>query len=363
MGDRVGGPKLTAVVTGGGGFLGRRIVELLCARGDNVRILARRRYLAIEALGATGIQLDIRDPAAVATALRGADVVFHAAAKTGPWGAEAEFRAVNVGGTRNVLDAARACGVRRFVYTGTPSVVGYTQDVENGGLDLPYAASHESAYPASKAEAERMVLAANGAGISTVALRPHLIIGPGDHQMMPRVVRRAAAGRLRIIGDGRNRVDLTDVDNAAWAHLDAADALSGPAARCAGRAYFISNGEPVVLWEWLNRILQGLGLPPVTQSLPLGVARLAAAAAEGLWNVLRLDDEPPVTRFLASALARSHWYDLEPAQRDLGYEVRVPMEESTRRTLQWLAGLLEGRPTGTPEPAGAAAAAGTSPKP
>ena len=361
MGDRFEGPKRTAVVTGGGGFLGRRIVELLCARGDNVRMVARRRCLAIEARGATGIQLDIRDAAAVATALQGADVVFHAAAKTGPWGAEAEFWAVNVGGTRNLLNAAQACGVRRFVYTSTPSVVGCADDVENGGSDLPYAAVHESAYPASKAEAERMVLAANGAGMRTVALRPHLIIGPGDRHMMPRLVRRAAAGRLWIIGDGRNRVDLTDVDNAAWAHLDAADALSDSAARCAGRAYFISNGEPVVLWEWLNRILQGLGLPPVTQSLPLGVARLAAAAAEGLWSVLRLDGEPPVTRFLASALARSHWYDLEPARRDLGYDVRVSMEESTQRTLQWLAGLLEGHPAKTLEVARDAAATGTSP--
>jgi nucleoside-diphosphate-sugar epimerase len=183
------------------------------------------------------------------------------------------------------------------------------------------------------------VLAANGPDLATVALRPHLIIGPGDTRMLPRIVARAARRRLRVIGDGRNRVDLTYVDNAAWAHLDAADALRQPGARCPGRSYFISNGEPVLLWPWLNRILGELGLPPVTGSLPLSAARASARALETLWCACRLRGEPPITRFLASALARSHWYDLEPARRDLGYRVRVPMHEATRRTVRWLAEL------------------------
>jgi nucleoside-diphosphate-sugar epimerase len=327
----------TAVVTGAGGFLGRRITELLCDRGEAVRVLVRQPHPDLEALGATPIILDIRDASAVHSALRDADVVFHVAAKTGPWGAAAEFRSVNVGGTRNVLDAARAGSVRRLVFTSTPSVVGYARDVENGGPDLPYAAVHESAYSQSKAEAERLVLAASGTSLRTVAVRPHLVIGPGDRRMMPLVVRRAATGRLRIIGDGRNRVDLTDVDNAAWAHLDAADALEVPEAPCAGRAYFISNGEPVLLWEWLNRVLAALGVPPVTRSLPLRTARLAAVAVEQIWGAFHLAGEPPITAFLAGALARSHWYDLAPARRDLGYHVRVSMEEATRRTLAWLA--------------------------
>jgi nucleoside-diphosphate-sugar epimerase len=335
---------VTAVVTGASGFLGRRIAELLCLRGDRVRVLARQPQPDLVALGATPIELDIRDKCAVATALYHADVVFHAAAKTGPWGREDEFWSVNAGGTRNVLDGATAARIERLVYTSTPSVVGYADDVENGGPDLPYAQVHESPYPASKAAAERMVLEANGSGMRTVALRPHLIIGPGDLRMLPRVIRRAAAGRLRIIGEGRNRVDLTDVDNAAWAHLDAADALLDPAAPCAGRAYFISNGEPVLLWKWLNRILGELGLPAVTRAVPLGITRVAALAAEGAWKLLRLKGEPPVTRFLAGALARSHWYDLEPARRDVGYRVRISMEESTRRTLRWLSGRMPERP-------------------
>ncbi|TFG53022.1 MAG: NAD-dependent epimerase/dehydratase family protein [Gemmatimonadales bacterium] len=346
MRESANGWERSAVVTGGGGFLGHRIVRLLCVRGERVRVVARRRYPTVEALGAKGIQIDIRDAAALKAALWGADIVYHVAAKTGHWGPKQDFWSVNVEGTRSVLEAARSCGIRRFVYTSTPSVVGYAHDVENGGPDLPYADVHESPYAASKAEAERMVLAASGTGMRTVALRPHLLIGPGDRQMMPQLVRRAVAGRLRIVGDGRNRVDLTDVDNAAWAHLDAAVALEQPGAPCAGRAYFISNGEPVVLWDWLNVVLQELGLPPVTRSLSLGLTRAAGAAAEGLWGAMRIGGEPPITRFLAAALARSHWYDLEPARRDIGYRVRVSMEAATRRTIDWLAATMVADRTG-----------------
>ena len=329
---------MNAVVTGGGGFLGRRIVELLRERGDEVRVLCRGRYPSVEALGVLCIPLDVCDTVAVRAACEEADVVFHVAGLTGHWGRRETFWSVNVEGTRSVLAAARAVGVRTLVFTSTPSVVGYARDVENGGPELPYAARHESYYAESKAAAERLVLAANGGGMATAALRPHLIIGPGDTRLIPSIVRRAAGGRMRIVGDGRNRVDFTFVDNAAWAHLDAADALARPEARCAGTAYFISNGEPVVLWEWLNRLLVELGLPPVTRSLPLGAARVAAGGLELLWRGLRIEEDPPITRFLAAALARSHWYDMEPARRDLGYRVRIPLEEGTRRIVQWLVG-------------------------
>ena len=335
---------MRAVVTGGGGFLGGRITALLRARGDEVCVLARRSFREADALGATGIPVDVRDTEAVGSALAGADIVFHVAARTGYWDPVGESWSVNLEGTRSVLDAVRRTGVRKLVFTSTPSVVGFAEDVENGGPDLPYAAVHQSTYSASKAAAERLVLAANGNGVATVALRPHLLIGPGDRHLMPRVVQRAARGRLRIIGDGHNRVDLTYVDNAAWAHLDAADALTGAEARCAGKSYFITNGEPVLLWDWLNQLLADLGLAAVTRSISLPMAQVMGAAMESLWRTLRLDGEPPITRFLANALARSHWYDLEPARQDLGYRVRVPMAEATRRTAEWLSrAVLESR--------------------
>jgi nucleoside-diphosphate-sugar epimerase len=183
---------------------------------------------------------------------------------------------------------------------------------------------------------ERLVLAANGGPLATTVLRPHLLIGPGDRTLLPRVVEKAARGALRIVGDGKNRVDLTFIDNAAWAHLDAGDALARPAASCAGRSYFISNGEPVVLWDWLNRLLRDLGIPSVSRRVSRRAAHAVGTASEVLWRLLRLRGEPPITRFLADALARSHWYDLGPATRDFGYRVRVPMEEATRLTIDGL---------------------------
>lgn len=339
---------MTALVTGGGGFLGRRIVQLLRARGDEVRVLSRRRHVQVEACGASSLEGDIRDADAVQRAISGVDVVFHVAAKLGMWGNRDEFYSVNVEGTRVVLDLARKAGVARFIHTSTPSVVGYAKDVENGGPELTYADVHESLYAASKAEGERLVLAANGTGIATVALRPHLVIGPGDALTLLRLIDKARQRRLMIVGDGRNKVDLTFVDNAAWAHLDAEAALANPSSRCAGRSYFISNGEPVELWSWVNSLLSDLDLPEVRKRIPVGVARGAGAVAETVWKLLSLGGEPPITRFMASALARSHWYDMAPAARDLGYTTRVPMDEARKRIVAWARSL--GQPSSMAAP-------------
>lgn len=330
-----------ALVTGGGGFVGRRIVELLLARGDEVSFLARSRYPEVEALGATGHAVDLADPDQLRAIARGKDVVYHVAGKAGFWGPEQDYIATNVVGTHNVIDACRSGGVGRLVYTSTPSVIGYAHDAV-GISDAPYPNAWESPYGRTKAAAEQLVRAANGPDLKTVALRPHLVIGPGDHHLLPRVIARAKAGRLRIIGDGTNRVDLTYVDNVAWAHLDAADALNRPGARCAGRAYFISNDEPVVLWTWTNDVLAQLGVPPVTGRIGLSAARGIGAACELVWGGLGLRSEPPMTRFLAVALARTHYYSMEPARTDLGYTVRVPMAEATAATVAWFSA-QEGR--------------------
>ncbi len=325
---------MRALVTGGGGFLGRRVVELLLAEGHAVRFLARQRYPEVEALGAEGLSVDLRETGALARALEGVDVVFHVAGKAGFWGDPAEYLAINRDGTRNLLEAVRAAGVPRLLYTSTPSVIGYSTDAE-GIAEAPYASEHLSPYPSSKAAAEQLVLAANGPGLATVALRPHLIFGPGDPHLLPRVVARAREGRMMIVGDGKNRVDLTYIDNAAWAHLDAERRLTGPDAPCAGRAYFISNGEPVVLWEWLNALLPRVGAPAITRRVSYATAARLGAAMEWAWRSFGLSGEPRMTRFLASALARSHWYDMGPAERDLGYRPRVGMAEATERTAAW----------------------------
>lgn len=327
---------MKVLVTGGGGFLGRRIVELLLERGDDVTFLARGHYPEVEALGARGLQIDLCDAEAVSTAVHGQDAIIHVAAKAGFWGDEADYRRINVDGTRNLIDAAERHEVPRLIYTSTPSVVGYADDTENAPRDLPYAEEHWSPYPKTKAEAERMVLAANSELLATCALRPHLIFGPRDNNLMPRVVDRAKSGKLPIVGDGTNKVDMTYVDNAAWAHLDALDALTSHQAPCAGKAYFISNDEPVELWTWLNEdFLDGLDIPPVKRKVSLGLASTLGGVMEWAWNTLPLKGEPRMTKFLASALARSHWYDMGPAKKDFGYHVRVPMKEGTAKTVAW----------------------------
>jgi len=316
-----------ALVTGGGGFLGRRIVELLRERGDEVTFLARERYPEVETTGARGLQVDLRDREAVQDAVAGAEVVFHVAARTALWGPLPEFWSTNVDGTRNLLDAMEAAGVPKLVYTSTPSVVGYDTDIADG-RDLSYAQRHGSPYPHTKAEAEKMVLA-------TVALRPHLVYGPRDTHLFPMVIERHRAGRLFIVGEGRNRVDFTYVDNAAWAHLDAARALTDHTAPCAGRAYFISDDRPIAMWKFANELFEGIGAPPVRRRLPYKPVRALGGAMEWAWRTFRLSGEPRLTRFLVDALAREHWYDIEPAKTDLGYAVRVPQEEGLQRTIAW----------------------------
>lgn len=332
------GPVL---VTGGGGFLGRRLIELLRAEqpGREIRFLARGRYPDVEAVGATGLQVDLTAGGDLRAAVRGCEAVHHVASKAGVWGPYADYATINVDGTLALLEACAAEGVRRFVYTSTPSVIGYAHETE-GAEQAPYPERWETPYGETKAIAERAVLAANGralpggGALATVALRPHLIFGPRDPHLLPRVVDRARQRALAIVGDGRNKVDLTFVDNAAWAHVDAERALVGPDAPCAGKAYFVSNDEPVVLWDWLADVLRALDLPPVTRRVPLWAATAGGTVLEAAWRTFGLAGEPRMTRFLALALARSHWYSMAPAKRDFGYRVRVPLAEATRLTIE-----------------------------
>jgi nucleoside-diphosphate-sugar epimerase len=321
---------MKALVTGGGGFVGSRLVELLSARGDAVTFLARSRYPRVEALdGVRGLQVDLRDAAAVAEACIGQDVVFHLAALAAPWGRREDFYEINVEGTRHVIDGCRAAGVPKLVYCSTPSVIGYLEDVEHGGPDIPYATHFVSLYQETKAKAEQMTLAANGDGLATVALRPHVVIGPGEKNMIPRLVQKARAGRLPQIGDGSALVDLTVVDNAAWAHIDAAAALTSPEAVCAGKAYFITNGEPVRTWDWIRDLLNQMDLPGPSRILSFSRALRAAKIVEFVWRLFRLRGEPPITQLQVVGMGKTHTFDIGPAQRDLGYSVRVSVAEAT----------------------------------
>ena len=323
------------LVTGGGGFLGLAVVRALRARGDEVVSYSRSRHAAVEALGARCAVGDLADAEPLRRAMDGCDGVFHVAAKAGVWGARDDYARVNIDGTASVVAAARAAGVARLVHTSSPSVCFDGRDHVRASNDLPHASSFLAHYPWSKAQAERVALEADGATLSVVALRPHLIFGRGDPHLLPRVAARARAGRLVAVGGRANRVSLCHVANAAHAHLAAMDALR-PGAACAGKAYFVAQEEDVPLWDWLDSLCDALGWRRSRGPLPLFAARAVGAACEGAWRAARLAGEPPLTRFTALQLALSHSYDMEPARRDFGYVEQVDLAQATAEAVGWL---------------------------
>ncbi len=327
--------QVKALVTGGGGFLGKVIVRMLREQGYEARSFSRGEYPELALLGAKQAQGDLADPDAVTRAAKGCDIVFHVAAKAGIWGDAADYHRANVTGTENVIAACKANGIGRLVYTGSPSVVFDGKDVEGGDESLPYPDRYEAEYPRTKALAEQLVLAANSAALGTVSLRPHLIWGPGDNHLVPRIIAKARAGRLRRIGNRPCLVDTVYVDNAARAHLLAAEQLH-PGSAVAGKVYFISNNEPLPLWEMINRILAAAELPPVTKSVPPQLAYVVGVLCEGLWRRFRLSGEPPMTRFVAHELATAHWFNIDAARHDFGYVPEVSITEGLKRLRRYL---------------------------
>ncbi len=318
---------MKTLVTGGGGFLGSAIVRQLLDRGDCVRTFSRSDYPALRESGVETIRGDVADFDAVSAAVEGCEVIYHVAAKAGVWGRADDYHRANVVGTRNIIDACRQHGVKRLVYTSSPSVVFDGRDQENVDESVPYPNRFLAHYPRTKAEAERMVIDANGDGLVTVSLRPHLIWGPGDPHLAPRVIDRARVGGLRLIGDGLQKVDAVYVENAAAAHVLAADAGD----HVGGKAYFVTNGEPIAMRELINDILASAGLPPATRSVPPCIAYSVGAVLECIYAALAVKSEPVMSRFVARQLATAHWYDITAARRDLGYEPIVSMDEGMRR--------------------------------
>ncbi|MCF6286338.1 MAG: NAD-dependent epimerase/dehydratase family protein, partial [Candidatus Hydrogenedentes bacterium] len=234
-----------------------------------------------------------------------------------------------------VIEAVNTPGIKVLVYTTSPSVTFAGEDENGVDESIPYATEFLCNYPKTKAQAEYEVLGANCDALATVALRPHLIWGPGDNHLVPRIITRARAGKLKLVGSGDNKVDATYIDNAASAHLAAADELCNGKS-CAGKAYFISNDEPIAMRNLLNQILAAASLPPITKSVPPGVAYGVGALMEGTYTLLGKSEEPMMTRFIARQLSTTHWYNIDAAKRDFGYEAKVPMEEGMKRLETWL---------------------------
>ncbi|MEI7989689.1 MAG: NAD-dependent epimerase/dehydratase family protein [Chloroflexota bacterium] len=326
---------MNTLVTGGGGFLGRYIVEQLSARGDAVRVFARGNYPEIQSLGAELIRGDIQDAQAVEAACVGIDTVFHVAAKAGFWGSWDSFYQPNVIGTRNIIAACQKQGVNKLIFTSSPSVVFNNLPQEGCDETIPYPEHYENFYSHTKAIAERQVIEANRDSLLTVSLRPHLIWGPRDTQILPRLIALASKGKIPQVGKGDNKVDLTYVEDAARAHLLAADTLQ-PGSPTAGSVYFISQDEPVNLWQFVNELLVRLNIPSVKRKISLPLARTAGGILEFSYKFFHLKGEPRLTRFLASELAMSHYYDISRARRDLGYQPQFTMSEAMEKTVAWL---------------------------
>ena len=339
---------MNALVTGAGGFLGLYIVEKLVRRGDTVRAFCRGSYPELDRLGVETVRGNLRDPDAAVAACRGADAVFHVAGFAGMGGPWNRYYEINTLGTQHVVRGCRAHGVSRLVYTSSPSVTFDGTDQRGVDESAPYPARWLAHYPHSKALAERHVLESNGrGGLLTCALRPHLIWGPRDRHLVPRLLARARSGRLRRVGDGTNLIDMVYVENAAGAHLQAADALA-PDSPVAGRAYFITQGEPVNCWGWIDEILALAGLDPVRKSISLRAAWRIGAVLETVYALLHLPGEPPMTRFLASQLATSHYFDITRARADFGYQPRITTAEGMERLAEESHATAETRRSGFP---------------
>lgn len=327
---------MRALVTGPGGFLGRSIVEQLLARGDQVRGLARGQYPELVAQGVEMISGDLRDQPIVEAACQDVDVVFHVASVAGIWGPWLHYFGINVEGTRHVVSGCLRHGVPRLVYTSSPSVTFNGADQIGVDERVAYADRWLCHYPHTKAIAEQHVLQSSGRqGLLTCSLRPHLIWGPRDQHLIPRLLDRARRGKLRQVGRGENLVDITYVDNAATAHLLAASALE-PGSPVAGRAYFISQGEPVNCWQWINEILQLAGVPPVRRSISYGMAWRLGGVLEWIYRRTGSAGEPRMTRFLAAQLATSHYFDIGRARADFGYAPLISTAEGMRRLAESL---------------------------
>jgi 2-alkyl-3-oxoalkanoate reductase len=328
--------SMKALVTGGGGFLGSAIVKALLERGDSVKTIQRGDYPFLKDLGVESIQGDLTQPDDINAAASGCDVIFHVAAKAGVWGDYDEYYQSNVVATKNVLEACRINKVNNLVYTSSPSVVFDGNDEAGINESAPYAKNYFNNYQKTKAEAEQLVLESNNNDLKTVSLRPHLIWGPGDPHLVPRIISRAKAGRLKLVGDKNNKVDSCYVDNAAQAHILAADCLQSDGV-CAGKAYFISNDEPITMSDLINKILAAALLPPVTKMLDENVAYYSGIIFENIYSLLNIEQEPIMTRFVARQLSTSHWFDLTAAKQDIGYQPLVSIDEGMKRLKESLA--------------------------
>jgi 2-alkyl-3-oxoalkanoate reductase len=312
------------LVTGASGWLGAAVARDLLAAGYEVRTLQRRPS---GVGGAEDVLGSVTQPDAVARAVAGVDAVVHLAAKVSFAGAEADFVAVNIDGTRLLVREAKRAGVRRFVFVSSPSVAHTGDPIRGEDAPLAQPERAHGAYARTKAAAELVALGADAPGFAVVAVRPHIVWGPGDPQLVERIQQRAATGRLPLVGSGAALVDSTYVDDAVSGIRAALDA----AERVHGAAYVLTSGEPRPIAELIAGFCAAAGVAPPVRHVPAGVAKAAGSLVEAVWRVRPGEDEPPMTRFLAEQLSTAHWFDLRRTRRDLGWRPEVGVTEGLRR--------------------------------
>lgn len=323
------------LVTGGGGFIGKAITKALHQQGVSVSVLGRNRYPDLVGIGVECIQGDIQNLDDCHRAVQGKDTVFHVAALAEIWGPWEMFHGINVVGTDNIITACIGAGVENMVHTSTPSVVFDSKSIEGGDESLPYAEKPLCHYAKSKIMAEKRVLKAAGDSLRTVAIRPHLVWGPGDTNLIPRLIDRGRNGSLKRVGSGTNQVDIAFIDNVVHAHLIAAENLKG-SGTASGKAFFIGQDQPVFLWDWINGLFVRLGIPEVAKSVPTSLAYGAGFVMEVASAILLKKEEPKMTRFLAQQLSHSHWFSHTLAEKTLGYRQQVDTETGLNRLVAWL---------------------------
>ena len=317
------------LVTGGGGFLGSSICRQLAALGHEIIAFQRSPADHLRDESIIPIQGDITSAKQLGAAAEGSQAIVHTAGKAGVWGKPEDYRRINVKGTSNVIEVCRSQSIPILVHTSSPSIVHSGGDIGGADESLPISDHFTAPYPETKAEAEKRVVAANTENLKTVALRPHLIWGPGDPHILPRLAAKASGGTLALPGPDKI-IDTIFVENAAQAHVNALQELQG-AARCAGKAYFVTNNEPMPQGEIIRMLLAAIGIDVKIRAVPVGIAKTAGALCETAWRTFGLKSEPPVTRFSVEQLATAHWFDTRAAERDFGYVPAITIAEGLDR--------------------------------
>ena len=313
------------LVTGGGGFLGSSICRQLSKLNHQVIAFQRSPAHHLDTDGIVTTQGDITDYRGLLAAAKDCEAIIHTAGKAGVWGDPSDYHRINVDGTANVIRVCREHAIPILVHTSSPSIVHSGGDISGADESLPIADHFNSPYPSSKAEAEILVAAANSTELKTTALRPHLIWGPGDPHILPRLAAKASGGTLALPGPDKI-IDTIFVENAALAHVKALDELRG-AARCAGKAYFVTNNEPMPQGEIIRKLLAAIGIDVKIRAVPVGIAKTAGAICETIWRTFGLKSEPPVTRFSVEQLATAHWFDTGAAERDFDYTPTITIAQ------------------------------------